>query len=242
MIENKEFKIEKDNNNEWKLDFFSKLAKYESLEEIIKSDASLSNAFISTSGIKIMDDNGKSVYLEESSNRVKYNSSTKMEFKSGQINTSFLIEDNTPIVKGENTLLLKEYGNIEYQEFENGFKTTSFNLGENKGILLYKVEKNRAYFVTPSIIEDLKIISTNDKNKIFSRTSKTSIPKVIYDFGMSRNLNDIEIKEFVDNLSLDDVNGEQIVIYESNGIIKSLYIFIKSSPKTLVSRKIQIEL
>lgn len=240
---NKRFKIKKDYTGEWKLDFFSKLKDFESIEDIHKSNERLSNVFIKISEIIILDNDSISVYVDNKNKRVKNNESKELEFNSGQIHTTFPIKEEYPNINGSITISLKAYKDIKFKEFEKNDKDIKFDLGDIKGIKLLKIENNEAYFVLPTKIDGIEITSTNGNNEKFSSQSKSTIPKKVYDFATKDTLTDQSIKTFIDKLSQDDVYANsQLLKYETNGNIENLYIYMKSREINLRSIKLKIEL
>ncbi|WP_146052826.1 hypothetical protein [Aquimarina sp. I32.4] len=243
LATNKRFKIKKDYTGEWKLDFFSKLKNYESIEEIHKSNNRLSNVFIQISEIQIQDDKSVSVYIDDKNKNIKNNESKDLEFSSGQIHTTFPIKEEYSNLNGNITITLKGYASVAYKEFQKEDKDITFDLGNNKGIKLLKINKNIAYFVLPTKIDDVDIISTNKKNEKFSSHSKSMIPEKVYDFAKKDNLTEASIQSFIDTLSQEDVyQKSQLLKYETNGNIESLYIFIKSNEVDLGAKKLKIEM
>lgn len=243
LVDNKRFRIKKDYTGEWKLDFFSKLKSFETIEEIHKSDGALSNTFIQVSEIKILDETNNSAYLNDEKKSIKNNESKELEFNSGQINTTFPIKKEYANLSGSIKITLKEYSQIEHKAFQKNDKDIEFNLGEFKGLKLLKIEKNKAYFVLPTKIDNIEITSTNKKNEKHASQSKSNIPKKIYDYATKDNLTDESIKLFIKNLSRQDVyEKQQMLIYETNGTIDNLYIYLKSKQADLISKKLNIEL
>lgn len=243
LVNNQEFKIEQDYRQEWKLDFFTQLQSFETIEEIYKSNNALSNIVIQVSDIMILDDGGENIYLEDNTKIVKNNESKELTFNSGQINTTFPIRGEYISVNGSILLNILEYTNIVYKEFNEEFKNIEFDLGEYKGLKLLKVDRNRAYFILPTIIDDIEITSTNKQNEEFSSHSKLKLPYKVYDFVMNEKLDENTINSFIDKLTIEDVyEKSQILIYETNGSIENLYIHIKSKPINLGSKTLEIKI
>ncbi len=241
LSDNKEFEIEKDYQGEWKLKFFSKLQDFETAEEIYKSNGLLSNVYIQISDIKILDEKGNSIYVTDQNKSVRSNESKELDFNSSQISTTFPINGDYKNVKGNIKITLKEFLDIQYMEFDKNARNVIFNLGEHKGIELLKVEKNKAYFVLPTVIKGLQIETTNEDDENFSSTSTFQLPKKIYDFAMIKDKTEEEISSFIEELSMDDVyRKSQIWIHETNGTIENLYIFKKSKIIELGTRTLDI--
>ncbi len=241
LVENRRFEIEKDYQGEWKLKFFSKLQDFETADEIYESNGLLSNVYIQISDIKILDEKGNSIYVTGQNKSVRNNESHELDFNSSQINTTFPINGNYKNVKGNITITMKEFSDIQYMEFDRNARNVIFNLGGYKGIELLKVEKNKAYFVLPTVIKGLQIVSTNKNNENFSMNMVANFPKKIYDFGVIKGRTDEDINKFIEELSMDEVyRKSKILIYETNGTIENLYIFKKSKQVELGTRTLEI--
>ena len=243
IIDNKRFKVKKDYTGEWKLDFFSKLKNFESIEEIYKSNGALSNTFVQVSEIKILDEANSSAYFINKNKSIKSNESKKLNFNSGQVHTTFPIIKEYSNLNGSIKVTLKEYSKIRYKAFQKNDTDIEFNLGDIKNIKLLRIDKNKAYFILPKVVDNIEITSTNVKNETHSSQSISKIPKKVYDFATKDNLTDESINSFIKNLSKQDVyENYQMLIYETNGIIDNLYIYLKSNPIDLASKTIEIKL
>jgi len=243
FVFNSEFEIEQDYNDDWKLRFFSKIEDHPTIEAIYKSNEIFSNAFIAISNIEIVDSIGNDIYVNGSDKRIKDNIATELNISSSQISTNFLIGKKHDSVGGSFTLSLKEFETINFKEFENSFDSVSFDLGNYKNLTLLKVEENKAYFITPTKIENIEISATNENNETFASNGKGNLPIRIYEFAKTKNTDDDAINKFIETLTIDEVyKGAQVIVYETNGFIKNLYIYIKSEPKILASRKLRIKL
>lgn len=241
--ENATFSVAKDYTGEWKMNFSSKLKDFETIQEIYKSNGRLSNVYIKVSDISILDANNDPIYISDSEKNIKYNEGNKLNFKSGQIHTTFPIKGEYPNAKGNIKITLNEYSKIQFKEFDKSQTDISFDLGQYKNIRLLRINKNRAYFVLPAIIDDIEITATNQDNEKFNSSSKSKLPKKIYDFGNKKDLTDEEINEFIKSLTFDDVfKSEQMLIYETNGDIENLFIYLKTNPKELASKVLNIKI
>lgn len=240
---NSTFDVSKDYTGEWKLNFSSKLKDFETIQEIYESNGRLSNVYIKVSDISILDGNDEPIYVSDSEKNIRYNEGNKLKFNSGQIHTTFPIKGEYRDAKGSIKVTLNEYSKIQFNEFDKAQTDISFDLGQYKNIKLLRIDKNRAYFILPSIIDDVEIKATNQDNEEFSSSSKSKLPKKIYDFGNKKELTDEEIKEFIESLTFDDVfKSEQMLIYETNGDIENLYIYLKSDQKELGSKILNIKI
>ncbi len=241
--QNATFNVKKDYTGEWKLNFSSKLKDFEIIQEIYESNSRLSNVHIEVVDISIIDSNDEDIYYSDPEKNIKYNEGNKLNFNSGQIHTSFPIKGEYQDAQGSITVTLNEYSKVQFKEFDKSQTDISFDLGQYKNIRLLRIDKNRAYFVLPVIIDDIEITATNQDNEKFNSSSKSKLPKKIYDFGNKKDLTEEEINEFIKSLTFDDVfKSEQMLIYETNGDIENLYIYLKTNPKELASKVLNIKI
>lgn len=242
IIENYSLNSEQDYREKWNLNFSSTINKNSAIEDTSKSDYILSNTLISISEIKLFDEQNNSI-IEKEERKIKINQSTNLEFHSAGINIVFPLEKEYKSIKGSIKLTLVEFETIKYKELKKSDTNIVFDLGDVKGIELLKIDNNKAYFYLPTLIESITIVSTNKENKKYAESTIMPIPKSVYEFGLKDNLNDELIKSFAENVTLEDITKKpQILIYQTNGIIENLYIYLKSNPIDLTSRKIEIKL
>lgn len=243
LVANKRFSVEKDYRGDLKLEFFSKLQDFPTIEEIQKSNGLLSNSFIDVSDIDIADENGNSIYIDGEKKNVRYNESKELTFNMGQVSTSFPIREDYSQINGSIRITIKEYTDIQFREFQKGAQNVSFDLGETKNIKLQKIAKNRAFFVVPANAGEVDIISTNKEGHKFTMHTKSTLPLKVYEFAMKPGITDEEIDSFIEELTYEDVlNTGNIIIYETNGSIENLYIYQKSKPHELGSKELEIHL
>lgn len=242
IVENYRLNIEQDYRKKWNLNFFSTINKNSAIEDTSNSDNILSNTFISISQIELLDENNNSAIAKEE-RKIKINQATDLQFYNAGIHVDFPLEKEYKNIKGSIKLTLKEFKTIDYKAFKKTDKAVLFNLGDINGIKLLKIEKNKAYFYLPIPIKNIKIASTNNENKVFTENAQMPLPESVYNFGIKEGLNNDLIKSFVKKITLDDVNNNsQILIYQTNGTIENLYIYLKSNPIDLISRTIKINL
>lgn len=241
LEKNKRFRVRKEYTGIWKLSFFSKLKNYESIKAIYEADGRLSNVFVTIDSINALDEKGSSIIIKNEGS-IKNNEGTTLTFNSGQVTTTFPVKKEYEKITGSIQISLHEYANFYHQSFSKK-DTKSFNLGNNKGLKILKIVKNKAYIEVPTKIENLEIVSVNKKGERFSSNTKTFLPKKVYDFVEQGKTNEEEVNNFIKNLKYEDVySGSKIIIYEANGIIKNLYLYIKSTPKKLNTQNIVISL
>ncbi|WP_139262274.1 hypothetical protein [Flavobacterium degerlachei] len=239
---NNSLNIEQDYRQKWNLNFTSAINKNNAIEDTSNIDYILSNTFVSVSEIKLFDENNNSA-IEKEERKIKINQSTDLEFYNSVINIDIPLKKEYRNLNGSIKLTLKQFETIEYKELKNTDENILFNLGNIEGIKLLKIEKNKAYFYLPRSIENIKIVSTNKEDKKYGENTLMPIPKSVYDFGMKDHLNEDLIKPFIEKVTLHDINEKpQILIYETNGNIENLYIYLKLSPVDLTSRTIEIKL
>ncbi len=242
IIENHTLHIEQDYRKKWNLDFFSQISKNNTIKDVYNSNDILSNTFVSVSEIVLLDENNNSI-IDKQGRKVQINQETDLNFYSGGIDVDFPIKKQYKNIKGSIKLTIRRFETIKYKELLKSDKNIEFDLGDIKGIKLLKVENNKAYFYLPSLIKNIKISSTDKENKTYAENAIVPIPKSVFDFGMKDNLNDESINLFIENLTVEDVYKKpQILMYQTNGTIENLYIYLKLNPIDLTSRTLEIKL
>lgn len=240
IVENYSFKI-KDYKNKWYLQFFSQINSNNEIKDIYKSNGILSNYFITSEIIKLTNKNNVSV-IEENV-RVKINQTTNTKFYTGSISFSVPIKEEIKNINGEIKLKLRKYEIIKFKELNKNDNNLIFNLGRVKGLKVIKIEKNRAYLYLPKKIKGIEIVATNKKNEEFAEKSTLLLSKNVFEFAMKDNLKESEITKFIDKLTLNDIKDKpHILIFETNGIIENLYVYLKYNPKEIISKIIEVKL
>jgi hypothetical protein len=241
IFKNKSSNIKKDYRGKWNLNFSSQINPNKVITDVYNSNAILGNVFVTISNVELIDDNNVSI-IETEERKIKINQSKKINFQTGGLQISFPLKKEYKNVAGSLNLTLKEFQSINYKEFNSNSKNEVFDLGGTKNLKLLKIENNKAYFHLPKAIENIKISSTNKKGEKYGENSKMSIPKVIFDYGTGGNITESDTKSLIENLTLEDLKEKpQVLMYETNGTIEQLYIYLKSNPKDLISKKMEIK-
>lgn len=93
----------------------------------------------------------------------------------------------------------------------------------------------------PKPIKNIEITSTNKDGEMYGEDMIMSIPKNIFDYANGNEITDKSTKILIDNLTIEDLREKhQILVYQTNGRIQNLYIYIKNKPIELISRTIKI--
>lgn len=242
IVKNVNFNVEKDYREKWSLNFYSKIDTNSVIKDVYKSNSLLSNVFVDVSNINIVDNSNNSI-IETEERKIKINETTKLNFHSGVINTNFPIKKDYKNVTGTIKLTLKEFEKIDYKEFKVGDENLNFDLGDFKNIKLLKTDVNKAYIYLPKPIKNIEITSTNKDGEMYGEDMIMSIPKNIFDYANGNEITDKSTKILIDNLTIEDLREKhQILVYQTNGRIQNLYIYIKNKPIELISRIIKIKL
>ena len=242
IIENRSYIIEKDYREKWNLNFSSQINTNREIEDVYNSNTQLANMFVAISNIELIDKNKTSI-IETEERKIQINQSRELNFQTGGIQCSFPLKKEYENISGNIKLTLTEYQTISYKEFNSSSENEVFDLGNEKKLKLIKIENNKAYFYLPKSIDNIKISSVNKKSEEYGENAKMQIPEIIFNYGIGKNITDAKTKSLIDNLTLEDLNEKpQILMYETNGTIEHLYIYLKSNPKELASEKMEIKL
>ncbi|MBD0825522.1 hypothetical protein [Aestuariibaculum marinum] len=242
IIENKSYIIEKDYREKWNLNFSSQINTNREIKDVYNSNAQLANMFVAISNVELIDKNKTSI-IETEERKIQINQSRELNFQTGGIQCSFPLKKEYENISGNIKLTLTEYQTISYKEFNSSSENEVFDLGNEKKLKLIKIENNKAYFYLPKSIDNIKISSVNKKGKEYGENAKMQIPEIIFNYGIGKDITDAKTKSLIDNLTLEDLNEKpQILMYETNGTIEQLYIYLKSNPKGLASEKMEIKL
>lgn len=242
IIENRSYIIEKDYREKWNLNFSSQINTNREIEDVYNSNTQLANMFVAISNIELIDKNKISI-IETEERKIQINQSRELNFQTGGIQCSFPLKKEYENISGNIKLTLTEYQTISYKEFNSSSENEVFDLGNEKKLKLIKIENNKAYFYLPKSIDNIKISSVNKKSEEYGENAKMQIPEIIFNYGIGKNITDAKTKSLIDNLTLEDLNEKpQILMYETNGTIEHLYIYLKSNPKELASEKMEIKL
>ncbi|PKH51434.1 hypothetical protein CXF68_12405 [Tenacibaculum sp. Bg11-29] len=243
LIDNHTLHVEQDYRKKWNLDFHSTLNLNSAIEETSNTDNLLSNIIVSISNIELLDRNRIPV-IETEERKVKINQDTELSFHSAGINIEFPLQKKYDTINGTISLTLVEYQKISYKEFRENDKNKSFNLGDFKGLKLLKIQQDKAYVYLPKLDENIKISGTSKTGEEYiGGNFNINIPKSVYDYAIGDNITEKLTKSLIDNLTIKDFKEEpQILIYKTSGIIENLFIYLKSSPKNLTSKTLNIKL
>ncbi|EIJ40341.1 hypothetical protein JoomaDRAFT_3398 [Galbibacter orientalis DSM 19592] len=242
IIDNKSYNIEKDYREKWNLNFSSQINANKVIRDVYNSNTLLANLFITISDIEFVDANKISI-IDTVERKIQINQSRKLHFQTGGVQSSFPLKKEYGNVSGSMNLTLTEYQTISYKEFNSSNENETFDLGNEKELKLLKIENNKAYFYLPKLIDNIKISTTNKKGEEYGENAKMQIPKTIFDYGTGENMTESNTKSIIDNLTLKDINEKpQILLYETNGTIENLYIYLKTNPKELISKRVEIKL
>ncbi|MBA6157368.1 hypothetical protein H3Z83_12695 [Tenacibaculum sp. S7007] len=242
IIENGSFNIEKDYREKWNLNFSSQINTNREIKDVYNSNAQLANMLVAISNVELTDKNKTSI-IETEERKIQINQSRELNFQTGGIQCSFPLKKEYENISGNIKLTLTEYQTISYKEFNSSNENEIFDLGNEKKLKLIKIENNKAYFYLPKSIDNIKISSVNKEGEEYGENAKMQIPEIIFNYGIGKNITDAKTKSLIDNLTLGDLNEKsQILMYETNGTIEQLYIYLKSNPKGLASEKMEIKL
>ncbi len=199
------------------------------------------NLFITISNIKLVDSNNVSIAMKKETRTdvvkdAMFNNVVRFD---GYIP----ITDKSEKIHGSIDLSLKTFKKIDHKSFNKEDKEVAFNLGDIEGLQLIKIEKNKAYFYLPKYIDDIEIVSTNKKEKMFAVQQEFICSKIIVDYAMGGKVKKKSTELLIENIKEEDlIDKPQILIHETNGTIENLYIYKKSNPVILNSKKIEISI
>lgn len=240
IITNKSFDVEKDYSGKWNFNFSSKINKNSYIKDTYNSNHLLANLFVEVSNTVLTNKNNESI-IDKEKRQVRINKVTQLNFHTGVIQNNVPIKKSYPKVTGSMHLSLKEFEKIAVKEFKPNSKNEKFDLGNIKGLKLLKIENNKAFLYLPKAIENIKIISTNQKDEKYGQHAKMSMPKKVFDYATGTNVNANATKLLIDELTMEDFQEKpQILVYQTNGTIANLYVFVKSTPIELTAKKMEV--
>ena len=243
VVENKRFNIEKDYNEKWSVDFYSKINPNSYIKDVYNSNRLLSNVFVELSNIQFYDYNDMSI-IDNIERNIKVNQSTKLNFHTGSIQSNFPItNDYYNKASGSLQMSLMEYQEISFVILKKDDVNKNFKLGNKKGFKLLKIDNNKAYIYLPYPIDNIIITSTNDKNEKYGEHAEMILPEKVFNYAIGNDVNEKSTEELIEQLTVEDFEKKsQILMYQTNGTIENLYIYLKINPKVLASKTIKIKL
>lgn len=187
------------------------------------------NIIVEISEFNLLNENSEDIYLAERNNILQPSSNgvQKTGLQGAQFNALVPIFLNYTSINGSVKLTIKEKKDFVYKEFSKDVEAKEFELN-GQTLELVHINFSQAIFRSNKKLSGLKIHSTDVNNFKHTQSSIAQLPAAIYDLGLKEDLSDEEIKSFIDNFSYEDfINEEQdyILIYESSGMINSLFVY-----------------